>query len=490
MLHTWSLAIEEQFYIVFPVWLWAMSRWARAWLVPASAVVLGLSLLLSIAMTHPQSDAAFFYTPARVWELLAGSLLALAPRRVLPGGVAEALGTAGLVLIAVAVFGFDARTPFPGAAAALPVAGAVLVILASGANRTWAGALLSLGAVRFVGLISYSLYLWHWPLIVFYRFWRVAPPTEWEMALVVVASFVAASASWWFVERPFRVRAVFARRGGLFAGGAAAMLAAVVFGQVAANGLPGRVPKGVEDLAAIRFDEVDFSGCDSLPGGRPCVIGAGSADAARFVVWGDSHAGALMPAFQAAAREAGTTGLYMGAAGCVPLVGVIQMRWGFQGCGDWNESVLDAIAARPELGTVVLVSRWAFYALGERFGGEPGPPVFILDAETGGASLAENGRVFARGLARTVNALRALKRRVVIVNQAPENEFDLAVAMARAKWLGRDVEFAPSRADYEARQAFVDGLFRDEGVEVLDLGAVLCGRRAVSGGAGWGAALS
>ena len=175
LLHTWSLAIEEQFYIFFPVYLYAMSRWAPRWLLPVTTVVLVLSLGLCISMTHPQSDAAFFYTPARVWELLTGSVLALAPRRVLPGWLAQALGAAGLVLIAVAVFGFDARTPFPGSAAMLPAGGAALVILASGANPTASGGLLSLGPIRFVGLISYSLYLWHWPLLVFYRFWRVAP---------------------------------------------------------------------------------------------------------------------------------------------------------------------------------------------------------------------------------------------------------------------------------------------------------------------------
>ncbi len=140
LLHTWSLAIEEQFYIFFPLWLYAMSRWARAWLLPATVAVLLVSLVVCIAMTHPQSDAAFFWTPARVWELLAGSVLALAPRVRVPGGVMQGLGAAGLVLIAVAVFGFDARTPFPGSAALLPVVGAGLVIFGCGQGPTLGGA--------------------------------------------------------------------------------------------------------------------------------------------------------------------------------------------------------------------------------------------------------------------------------------------------------------------------------------------------------------
>jgi peptidoglycan/LPS O-acetylase OafA/YrhL len=480
LLHTWSLAVEEQFYILFPVYLWLMSRRAPRLLVPVTTVVLAASLAWCIAKTHPQDDQAFFYTPTRVWELLAGSLLALAPRRALPGAVAQVLAGAGLAMIAFAVFGFDARTPFPGAAAMLPVGGTALVILACGGNATWTGRLLSVGWVRFIGLVSYSLYLWHWPLIVFWRFWRIAPPTAAETAGVVAASFAAATLSWWLVERPFRKRTLLARRGSLFAAGLAAMAVAVVagVGTVRLGGLPGRVPADLLALADLRRDEVDFSHCDSLPGGRPCVIGEGAAAEARFLVWGDSHAGALMPAFEAAAQGTGVTGLYLGAAGCVPLVGVDQFRWGFRTCSEGAEAILEVLRQRPELGTVFLVSRWAFYAMGERYRGEAGPPVFILDPETRGPSLAENGRVFDRGLGRTLDALKALGRRVVVVSQAPENEFELPQAMARARWLGREVDFAPARADYEARNAFVEGLLEAavarEEAEVLDLAAALC----------------
>ena len=482
LLHTWSLAIEEQFYIAFPLCLWALSRLAPRAVLVALLVALAGSLAISIATTHPQSDTAFFRTPARVWELLAGAALALAPRRrPLPRAAAEALAAGGLGLIAVAVFGFDARTPFPGSAAVLPVAGTVLVLAATARNRTRAGALLSVGAMRFFGLVSYSLYLWHWPLLVFWRIGRIAPPTPVETAMVILASVVAATLSWRFVERPFRTRALLGRRPLLLGAGVAALVVTAAAGGVVAGGggLPGRVGPEALAIAGARLDEVSFAGCDSLPGGRPCVIGAGPEAAARFVVWGDSHAGMLMPAIAAAAGKAGVTGLYLGAAGCVPLLGVDQLRWGFETCSGFADDILAAIAARPELGTVVLVSRWAFYAEGRRFRHEAGHPVFIRDAGTTGVSAGENGRVFARGLDRTLAALAALGRRVVLVTQAPENEFDLAVAMARADWLGRAVAFAPARADYVTRQAKVDALFRAaeaSGLATrLPLGEALCG---------------
>lgn len=477
LLHTWSLAIEEQFYIAFPLFLFVTHRFAGRLLLPVILVALTVSLIYCIAITHPQNDRAFFYTPARVWELLARALLAIVPSRSLRRAAAEVGSLVGLFLIAFAVFGFDARTPFPGWAALFPVVGTMLILVATSQHRTVVGQLLSWAPVRFVGLISYSLYLWHWPLLVFYRLARVAPPTGWETAFVVLGAFAAAVLSWRFVERPFRRRTLLARRWPLLGTGLAGMALAILLanGAIARNGLPGRVPQTAQGLAAVRFDEVDFSHCDSLPGGRPCLIGVGGIEDALFVVWGDSHAGMLMPAFQAAAATEGITGLYLGAAGCVPLLGVNQLRWGFQTCDEGAEAVLDAIAANPALSRVILVSRWAFYAHGTRFQSEVGHPVFIRDAETRQVSLAENRRVFARGVERTIGALHALGRQVAVVRQVPENEFDLAVAMARAQWLGRETAFAPSRQAYEERQALTDGIFDAlDQVATLDLGSVLC----------------
>ena len=162
----------------------------------------------------------------------------------------------------------------------------------------------------------------------------------------------------------------------------------------------------------------------------------------------------------------------------MPLLGVNQYKWTFRTCADGSDAVLAAIAERPEIGTVVLVGRWAFYAMGERFRAEAGPPVFIVDAGSRGPSLAENARVFERGFSRTVAALTALGRRVVITTQVPENEFDLPQAMARAGWLRRPVAFAPTQADFEARQSVPNALFRAArsagAATVLDLGAALC----------------
>ena len=406
LLHTWSLAIEEQFYIFFPLWLWAMSRWAPRL---AAAGDGGGARCASLVALHRDDASAERRRPSSTrrrgsgscWP---GSVLALAAAAArCRGRVAQALGGGGLALIAAAVFGFDARTPFPGArgdpAGGGNGAGDPRL---TGANRTSAGALLSLGPVRFVGLISYSLYLWHWPLLVFYRFWRGGaagrlgdrarrhrPRSPRRRSPGVSSNARSGCAA---LARAPRRRSSPAA--------SVAMAAAMAFGSsVAGRGLPGRVPAAVQALAddsrSTRWASPD---CDSLPGGRPCVIGAGGAAAQASSSGATRMPGMLMPAFEAAARDGGTTGLYLGAAGCVPLLGVEPAALGLRGVAPTATSaILAAIAARPELGTVVLVSRWAFYADGERFGARAGPPVFIRDGGDGRVSLAENGRVFERG---------------------------------------------------------------------------------------------
>jgi peptidoglycan/LPS O-acetylase OafA/YrhL len=172
LLHTWSLGIEEQFYIFAPVIFLLLTRHARRHLTWLLAAALAASLLACVLLTRSSASTAFFLLPTRAWELLAGALLAVAMRSE-SGAVRlgtrfnQALALAGLMLVVLPVFFYSKATSFPGYAALAPVVGAVLVIAYS--EGTLVGRLLSSRAVVFVGLISYSLYLWHWPLVVLFR---------------------------------------------------------------------------------------------------------------------------------------------------------------------------------------------------------------------------------------------------------------------------------------------------------------------------------
>ena len=206
LLHTWSLSIEEQFYIVFPLLLSLAIAFGRRIWVGLISVLFLLSLAASIWVTPINPDAAFYLAPMRVWELMLGALLAA---RVLPRiesqAVREMLALAGVALIAYAVFRFSTSTPFPGSAALIPCLGAAFLIYAGeDEGTTSASKVLSLRPLVFVGLISYSLYLWHWPLLVFARYWSVTSLTGWQSATIVIASFILAALSWAYIEQPFR----------------------------------------------------------------------------------------------------------------------------------------------------------------------------------------------------------------------------------------------------------------------------------------------
>lgn len=202
LLHTWSLAVEEQYYLLFPVFLllsWRFGRKRVFWTVVAVAAV---SLLMAEWGWRNKPSPNFYLAPTRAWELLAGSICAF----LTVGGAqrsSNGLSAIGLVMIAFSIFAYDANTPFPSVYALLPVVGTALIILFA-AQGTWVARLLSMRAFVGVGLISYSAYLWHQPLFAFARLRSLTEPSEYLMAGLAVAALLLAWATWHFVEQPFR----------------------------------------------------------------------------------------------------------------------------------------------------------------------------------------------------------------------------------------------------------------------------------------------
>jgi peptidoglycan/LPS O-acetylase OafA/YrhL len=307
LLHMWSLGVEEQFYVVWPVLLalilWIAKR-RRAPTIGMIAAVSAISFAVCLHEMTVNPKAAFYLPYNRAWELGVGALIVFVPAlrsRVL----AEAAGLAGLLLIAFGLFTLHHSDPFPGVNAVAPVLGSALLVWPRPDN--WSGRILATAPLRWLGLISYSLYLWHWPIIVMFRHWgNSATPTAAEAACLAVAAVALAWMSWRFIEQPFRQRGrpVISIPIGITAAGATAALAFVV---IAHQGFEGRVGPGIKAMSSLgvmwqwhcpRLKQIQ--GLD-----RPyCEFGAPwDKSAVKAIVWGDSHAEHMAPIIESAAND-------------------------------------------------------------------------------------------------------------------------------------------------------------------------------------------
>jgi peptidoglycan/LPS O-acetylase OafA/YrhL len=241
LLHMWSLSVEEQFYIVFPIILYVMMRYYYKWRFHIMSAIVLVSVSYSAYLVLYFPDDAFYSTFSHAWELLLGAGLALYARKSpMNQRIAESCSALGLGLILYAVFFYSEATPFPGAAALLPCVGTALIIIAGRANSCAVNQFLSMTPFRIPGLVSYSLYLWHWPILVFYTTYSLEPPSASEKALLLLSISVISWVSWKYIETPFRRCTLLARRGPLLRAGTGVMLVGVFCGAalVAATACP------------------------------------------------------------------------------------------------------------------------------------------------------------------------------------------------------------------------------------------------------------
>jgi peptidoglycan/LPS O-acetylase OafA/YrhL len=432
LLHTWSLAVEEQFYIVFPWLVFLLMRFARKWYKAVLGGLAAISFLLSVYSMNTAPSAAFYFFYLRAWELLMGGLLAL---RVLPALAnstsRNVLSSAGLGMILASVLVYTEATSFPGWAALLPTLGTALVIYSGIDGGAWAGKALSLPPLVFIGKISYSLYLWHWPVVIFGRYYSIRMPTWRDILAWVAASCILASLSWKYVEHPFRSKA-FLRRPKifLFAGGVMA-LAMGMAGLILFNHGGSRRISSQEHALLSGADPqwTQWLKCNNSAVVSPnslvvCDIQS-TGTSPSFLLWGDSHAIALATAVELSAGKSHSSGRLIARSACPPLLGV--ERVGQKDCAGYNDAVVQYIEAHPDAETIILGARWALSASGKRFKDVDQPEVTLVDVASPAAS-GGNAAIVAAGLQRTVKRLTELQRKVVIVLSVPEIRYDVPSA--------------------------------------------------------------
>jgi len=494
LLMTWSLGVEEQFYLVYPLLLTLLARLPRSrQLLVLSAITL-TSIGISAWSTRTHPTAAFYLLPSRAWELGVGCLLALTWDEVQAllrrPYLADGLGVAGAAMVLAAIACFGETTDFPGWAALLPVAGtALLVATPSGlVNRL----LLSSRPAVFVGLLSYSWYLWHWPLMSFARIVSSRPLHPAVPSLLALLALAAAYASWRWVERPFRASrsadAVVLARNACVAAGVAAI--AAVF--AVTHGLPNRF-NAQERAEATRATALAADPCLVLVGDTPnrshVCMPSGSGTPAMALI-GDSHAAVFRQTL--AADTAGRYRLLaLLKASCPPLLGVaLSMPKNplfRRDCLAFMRAAFDAVAADGDVSTVVLAGYWSL-----PFDEENAGLRLVRADEAPAATTPSDSRAnFAVGLAAALDRLAAAGKRIILVEDPPGLRFNpLRQLMADEIGLrGRlsDVvagKFPRSgglvdRAAMTASDSFTASILRRTAaayprVEILDPAEVLC----------------
>ena len=418
LLHTWSLAVEEQFYLVYPFMLVVLARFSRR----TAAWILGCLCLGSLALsewgarTHP--DPTFYLLPTRAWELWLGGLLCYLPGsqtlRLGPRGN-QLLSLTGASLILVAAFWLESGGRFPGFAALLPCGGAALLIASNTHGLTLVGRALASKPMVGLGLISYSLYLWHWPLLAFARYWNVYELPRTVRGLILVVSLAVAWLSWRYVETPLRrvnsfkhprwvLTGIMATAPLLLLGSSAVMLR---------HGFPERFSSQVLEHLAVKEQEKGKYRAEltvaRVQNGAVPSFGVENGRL-KCLVWGDSHAMSLVPGVEEACHARKVQGFQITHSATPPLLDFINRQvFGLNDASPaFNRAVVDfARANGVEL--VILGGAW---------------PDYVKDS------------TFETQLQSTVDELCATGIRVAIVLDVAWQDVDVPLELAHNVWLG------------------------------------------------------
>ena len=450
-LHTWSLGIEEQFYIFWPLLILLAVAVARRTRMPARRMLQVLfagtfvaSLATSVWLTAASPDWAFYVLPTRAWEFAGAALVATLPwgrlaelSRIRPGMLRALLGTAGLVLLALSFASVHETDPFPGTIALLPVGGALLVLAAGSipASGTWVDRVLAWPVLQRIGDVSYSWYLWHWPFVVLTTA-AVQNDAIWIKVLATLAALGAAVATYRWVENPIRFsRALkpWRRTAAVTVVIGLAVGAVTVGTRVATGAVLQREPYATAFEASTEPEPYGCAGTtETTSGSDVCLLGDLSGDTTVLLL-GDSHAMHWIPAFDAAANDAGLRLAVRWRHGC-PAAAVDVKQPAERGpCAGFQEESLRIVdELRPD---AVVVSQAQIYA--NRMQHADGTRMTEDEAST--AWTTANDELFAH--------LTAVAPSVVAVKDNPQLDVDPLECLTRPlPGLG---DCSMSRADAE-----------------------------------------
>lgn len=479
LLHMWSLSVEEQFYLAFPLVMVIITRLflpLRVWLLLAAAAV---SLTISIAWSESHPDAAFYLPVTRAWELLMGALLGIWAMKgstaKLTPLIRDAMTLIGLALIGVSVYAFDQNTIFPGYTALVPTLGAASFIAGNTGTQSRTGRLIATKPLVWIGLLSYSLYLWHWPMLVFANNW-LGSLSATSALIVILVSVIVAYASYRWVETPFRTRRVFQKRRQVFAASAVAMTVAIAIGFLLAsnNGFAGRIPSTANQYLVSANTHLN-NGCTNnlspaqVRENELCLLGS-DAENPTILLWGDSHAGSLEPVFHNLGISRQDSVYLAEHSSCPPIIGI--RRIARSSCDEFNDEVLEAVT-RLGITDVVLSASWSLYV-------DSASNANLVSAPNRtSTSTSDAKRIFDTYFLDSIETISEHVERVWIVTQVPTHEFLVPQKLAMLSWRGGDPETARLELEnYHSQIEFIGPQFdlvkALDGVALIDVEQTLC----------------
>ena len=364
LLHTWSLSVEEQFYIVFPILLVLLFRKHKQRTVLILSLLAGLSLILSEVMLFWNKSASFFVMPSRFWQFMAGALIALKLHgREMHKAVMEGMALLGLAGIGYSIIFFSGDTLFPGIMALVPTLSTALVIYAGQQRGLWTSRLLSIRPARFFGKISYSLYLWHWPVIVFYKLEFQPNPSSDERMFLILLSILLGYLSWKFIEQPARHYSTQSHNRMVLGGGLVTTMAIAAIGLTFLFTDGRRHRFSEKQLSYISYLEYD---ADPYYRTDTCFLTSNSGIAdfnkdicinfhfekPNVLLVGDSHGAQYYAALRQAVPSVEIS--QVNASGCRPLVDAE----GEERCTVLMELALESYVREYAFDAVILAGRW------------------------------------------------------------------------------------------------------------------------------------
>jgi peptidoglycan/LPS O-acetylase OafA/YrhL len=436
--HFWSIAIEEQFYLFYPLTFAFICRYTPRLQRQALIALAMASFAVCIWGSYHAPAASYFLAPSRAWELLLGGVLATSGQRLLKSQIAnELLAVAALVTLAFVTKQYGANIRYPGWYAIAPCAASAILIQTGRQQSTLVGKLLSLRPFVFTGLISYSLYLWHYPVLVLAGYYLLEEVHGFGLGVLIASIYLLAVASWKWIEIPIRRRQLLESNRWFASWALIVSIVLLATGILfwKSDGLPGRFPPETRVRGnAWLWDGGFLPKCENLPldqiaSGRLCSVGPQDNDAIRGLVWGDSHAMVLLPAYERLARLHHMRLFFAVRFSCRPLVGANKRQWHESDrkyCGGFNDAVVQAVRQLdPRL--LILNAHW-----------------IDVDADFISQSSSDadpDDSNFKRGLRETLRETGSINRSVCIVLDVPEFKYDLPIALGVARERGIAEDF-------------------------------------------------